>query len=220
MRDDALIRARLTALRNGEIPPDELYGLIHDFGHAMLLEAEPDVVALVDHQNAEIRWMGVRVLTFHWNISRHWDRWIRLLRDDPDDEVKSFTAAGLGFVFQNARDPIVSQALIDKVRDRREHPLVREAAYSALREVWSPGSVDQDISDIRAEIRRSEEWDKELETAGSREEFQSKLWMWRQEKLLRIDWEFVERIERAIQEGSSGSENLSARLSANGPHRP
>ncbi|TMJ00691.1 MAG: HEAT repeat domain-containing protein [Bacillati bacterium ANGP1] len=211
MRDDALIRAKLTALRNGEIPPEELYGLIHDFGHAMLLEAEPDVVALLDHSDAQIRCIAVRVLTFHWNISRHWDRLIRLLRDDPDDEVKSFTAAGLGFVFQNARDPIVSQALIDKVRDRREHPLVREAAYSALREVWSPGSVDQDISDIRAEIRRSEEWDEELETAGSREEFQSKLWMWRQEKLLRIEWELVERIERAIQQGSSGSENFSTR---------
>ena len=40
----------------------------------------------------------------------------------------------------------------------------------------------------------------------TREEFQSKLWMWRQEKLLRIDWEFVERVERAIQGGSSEEE--------------
>jgi len=206
MIGDSPLRDKLTALRKGAIPPEELYGLVHAFGHAMYLEAEPDVVALLDHSNERIRCIAIRVLTFHWNISRHWDRLIRLLRDDPDDEVKSFTAAGLGFVFQNARDPIVSQALIDKVRDRREHPLVREAAYSALREVWSPGSVDQDLSDIRAEIRRSKEWDNELETAGSREEFQSKLWMWRQEKLLRIDWEFVERVERAIQGGSSEEE--------------
>jgi len=209
MRDDALLRSKLTALRNGQIPPEELYGLIHDFGHAMFLEAEPDVVALLDHSNARIRCIAVRVLTFHWNVRGHRDRLIPLLRNDSDDEVKSFTAAGLGFVFQNSRDPIVSQALIDRVRDGNEHPLVREAAYSGLREVWSPGSVDQDISDIGAEIRRSEEWDKELETAGSREEFQSKLWMWRQEKLLRIEWELVERIERAIQEGSPGFENLS-----------
>jgi len=206
MMGDELLRTKLTALRSGEILPEELYELVHDFGHAMFVDAEPDVVALLDHLNERIRCIAVRVLTFHWNVSRHRERLISLLRDDPDDEVKSFTAAGLGFVFQNSRDPIVSQALIDKVRDRREDPLVREAAYSALREVWSPGSVDQDISDIRAEIRRSKEWDKELETAGSREEFQSKLWMWRQERLLKIDWEFVERVERAIQGGSSEKE--------------
>ena len=177
----------------------------------MLLEAEPDVVALWDHPNEQIRCIAVRVLTFHWNIRRHRDRLIRLLSNDTDDEVKSFTAAGLGFVFQNSHDSVVSQALIDKVRDGNEDPLVREAAYSGLREVWSPPNVDQDIADIKAEIRASKEWDKELDAARSREEFQSKLWMWRQERLLKIDWEFVERIERAIQEGSSGSENLSTR---------
>ena len=94
---DELLRTKLTALRSGEILPEELYELVHDFGHAMFVDAEPDVVALLDHLNERIRCIAVRVLTFHWNISRHWDRLIRLLRDDPDDEVKSFTAAGLGF---------------------------------------------------------------------------------------------------------------------------
>src|SRR5436309_891084 len=157
MQDDELLRARLMALRRGEIPPSELYGLIHDFGHAKLPEAEPDVVALLDHPNNQIRTIAVRVLTFHWDISRHRDKLIRLLRHDPDYEVKSFTAAGLGFVFRNSHDPVVSQALIKTIRDNNEDPYMRESAYNALRQVWSPLDVDQDIADIKEEIRISKE---------------------------------------------------------------
>jgi len=205
MQDNILLMAKLIALRKGEIPPEELYELIHDFGHAKLPEAEPDVVALLDHPNSRIRTIAVKVLTFHWDISRHRDKLIRLLRYDPDYEVKSFTAAGLGFVFRNSHDPAVSQALIKTTRDNDEDAHMRESAYNALRQVWSPLNVDQDIADIKEEIRRSKESDKDLESARSPEEFQSKLWMWTQERLLKIDWEFVERVEREISADSSGS---------------
>ena len=83
---------------------------------------------------------------------------------------------------------------------------MRESAYNALRQVWSPLDVDQDIADIKEEIRISKESDKDLESARSPEEFQSRLWMWTQERLLKIDWQFVERVERAIQGGSSEEE--------------
>ena len=199
MHDDTLLRAKLMALRKGEILPGELYGLIHDFGHAKLPEAEPDVVALLDHPDSQIRTIAVRVLAFHWDISRDRDRLIRLLRDDPDYEVKSFTAAGLGFVFRNSHDPVVSQALIKTIRDNDEDPYMRESAYDALRQVWSPLNVDQDIADIKEEIRQAKESEKDLEAARSPEEFQSRLWVGTQEKLLKIDWEFVERVEHTIQ---------------------
>jgi hypothetical protein len=211
MQDDALLRNKLTALREGEIPPSELYGLVHDLGHSSLLEAEPDVVALLDHPESQIREIAVRVLTFHWDISRHRDKLIRLLRFDPDYEVKSFTAAGLGFVFRNSHDPVVSQALIKTIRDRDEDPYMRESAYNALVQVWSPLDVDQDLENIGKEIRQAKESEIDLESAQSPEEFQSRLWMWKQEKLLKIDWEFVERVEREIQPDGSGSSPPSAR---------
>lgn len=210
MLNDASNRAKLAALRKGEIPPEELYGLIHDFGHAMFLEAEPDVVALLSHPDEQIRCVAVRVLTFHWDVGRHRDKLIRLLRQDPNDEVKSFTAAGLGFVFRDSQDMTVSEALIDKVRDKDEDPLVREAAYSALRDVWSPLLIDQHIANSEVEIQRSEQKEKDLEAAQSREELRKVLWMWRQERLLKIDWEFVERIEHTIQEQKPDPDNPSA----------
>jgi hypothetical protein len=203
MQNDALLEKRLMALRKREISPSELYGLIHDLGHSTLLEAEPDVVALLDHPDSSIREIAVRVLTFHWDISKHRDKLIHLLRHDPDYEVKSFTAAGLGFVFRNSHDPVVSQALIKTVRDRDEDPYMRESAYNALLQVWSPLDVDQDLKDISEEIRRSKASDIDLESAQSPEEFQSRLRMWKQEKLLKIDWEFVERVEREIGAGPS-----------------
>lgn len=209
MQNNTSLRDKLTALRRGQIPFEELSGLIHEFGHAMFLEAEPDVVALLRHPNYLIRSNAVRVLTFHWDVRGHWDEPIRLLREDPDWGVRSFTAAGLGFVFRDSHDPIISRALTDKIRDQNDDPVVREAAYNALRSVWSPLNVDQDVEDIKAELRRAKERDKEFETRGSREEFQGTLWMWRQEPLLAIDWKFVELIERMIQGESSDSGNSS-----------
>jgi HEAT repeat protein len=205
MQDNTSLRTKLKALRKGEIPSEELYGLIHDFGHAMFLDAEPDVVALLNHSNDLIRSIAVRVLTFHWDNNRHRDELIRVLQHDPDKEVRSFSAAGLGFVFRDSHDPVVSRALIKKVRDNKEVLLVRDAAYGALRHVWSPPNVDQEIADIREEIRRAKVEEKDLDTARSHEEFLSKLSMWNQGRLLKIDWGFVERVEREIQRESSGS---------------
>ena len=209
MQSDELLRAKLTALRNDKIPPEELYGLIHDFGHAMFLEAEPDVVTLLNHPNAQIRCIAIRVLTFHWDVRRHRDELIRLLQHDPEYEVRSFAARGLGFVFRESKDAVVSRALINIIRDNDEDPYLREAAYKGLRGVWTP--VDVKLADIQAEIQWQKERDKDLDVSRSREEFRDKLWMWRQERLLKIDWEFVERIERTIQGESSGSEHSSTR---------
>ncbi len=212
MHRDVRYRAKLAALRNGDIiPHEELYDLIHEFGHAMFLEAEPDVVALLDHPVWQIRCIAVRVLTFHWDISRHRDKLIYLLRHDPEYEVRSFTSAGLGFVFRDSHDPVVSRALIEIIWDRAEDTSLRESAYTAVRRRWSPPSnVKQDLADMLAEIQSGKERDKAWDAARSREERHGILWMWKQEKLLKIDWEFVERIERSMQAENSGSGQSSA----------
>lgn len=209
MADDALLRGKLAALRNGQVPHWEVYGLIHDFGHAKFLEAEPDVVALLKHPNEQFRCIAVRVLTFHWDIRRHRDELIRLLCDDPEYEVRSFTAAGLGFVFRESRDPIVSRALIDVIRTDKD-PYMRVSAYNALRNVWTLSeTANQSLDKAIAEIEWGKESNRDLDSARSRREFQSKRWMWKQDLLLRIDWDFVEHIERAIHTGSSDSEHPS-----------
>ena len=206
MTSDASLRDRLAALRSGEIPPEELYGVIHAFGEANFLEAEPDVVALLRHPAAEIRRIAVSVLTFHWRVARHRDELVRLLLSDPDDTVRSTATGGVGFVFRDTRDPIVSQALLERIQDGDRNPAEREAAYAALRDVSSAPKVGQGIGDMkaRAEARRQ----KELQAARSREEFQRRLWLWRDhdDLLSRIDWEFVEGVERTIQDERSDSE--------------
>jgi HEAT repeats len=204
MQGDVLLRAKLTALRNGKVPPEELYNLIHTFGNEGFLEAEPDVVALLNHPDARFRELAVRVLTYHWDLRKHRDELIRLLRHDPDYKVRFFTAGGMGFVFRDSRDPVVSQALIDKIRDNDEDTYMRGSAYDALRKVWSK----HDPADFTADWK---ERDKAYDAASSRKEALGMLWMWEQENLLKIDWEFVERIERTMRGESSGSGHSSTR---------
>ena len=151
---------------------------------------------MLGHPSEEIRCIAVRVLTFHWDIKRHRDEIIHLLRRDPGHDVRGFTAAGLGFVFRHSRDPVVSHALIDRIRDGDEDPYLRKSAYGALHNVWSPPNVTEDLADTKAETWQMQRA-RELQAARTHEEFQRKQWMWREgEKTLwKIDWEFVERID-------------------------
>lgn len=208
----------LQRLRSGSIPETNLYGAIHDLGEAthsetgyrgcetLRAEAEPDIVALLKHPDEEIRGIAVSVLTFHWNAPgrKNRDELIVLLLHDPDNLVKSTAAAGLGFVLRDSRDPVVSAALVETIQDTDEDPSLRETAYDALGEVWSSPRADQSAAEIRAkaEIQRQ----KELQAAPSRQDFQRRLWLWRdhQETLSKIDWELVERIKRTIQTEASG----------------
>lgn len=204
MQGDALLRVKLTELRNGKVPSEGLYDLIHTFGNEHFLEAEPDAVALLNHPDWEFRCLAVRVLTYHWDLRRYRDELIRLLRRDPEYKVRFHTAGGLGFVFRDSRDPVVSQALIDNIRNNNEDTYMRELAYDSLRKMWSK----RNPTDFEADPK---ERDKAHDAAPSREERLGILWMWRQEKSLKIDWEFVERVEREIRGVISGSRDSSTR---------
>lgn len=205
MHSDEGLRAKLAALRKGELSPEELNVLVHELGRAMFLEAEPDVVALLDHPDWWIRQSAVWVLTYDWDVSRHRDKLIHLVRHDPAWDVRLSAGGGLGWVFRDSHDPVVSQALIERIRNQTEDPKLRETAYEALRQVWSPYDPEQARADFRAMIHSDKESEKAFEAARSHEERQGLRWMWRQESLLKIDWEFVERVERSIQGKDAGS---------------
>lgn len=94
--------------------------MVRAFGDAKFLEAELDVVASLNHRDEQIRCLAVRVLTFRWGLRRHRDEFVRLLRHHPEYEVKSCTAAGIGYVFCNSRDPVASRGLCDTMPGNAE----------------------------------------------------------------------------------------------------
>ena len=106
------LRAKLVSLRRGEIPTEDLYALVHELGHAGLSEAAADVAGLLKHPNDQIRCIAVRVLAFHWQMKEYKDEFIRLFLSDRDDWVRSFSAAGLGFVLRGSRDTQAVRVLI------------------------------------------------------------------------------------------------------------
>jgi HEAT repeat protein len=197
MSEEEVLRDKLTALRRGELPPQGLFGFVLDLGYSNLREAEQDVVKLLRHPSDQIRSVAVRVLAFHWDMKHHKEDLIRILVEDLEDSVRGWAAAGLGSLFSESRDPSVTRALIEKLRDQNESDLVRETAYDALLGVWFPRDVNQLRKEIVAMIDAGKARRKDLRDASarSREEYEGKLWLYEQETELKIDWDVVGRIE-------------------------
>lgn len=205
MTEVAALQAKLAALRKGEVPVEELYGLVHQFGDDNFVEAEHDVAALLSHPNEQIRSIAVRVLAFHWNMKKYRGEFIQLMLEDSDDWVRAFAAAGLGAVLSGSRDPEASRALIRTLRSADELPNVREGAYAALMEIWFPKTSEELLEDLRSNLRsarlEAQDWDKV--SAGPREEMRGHVWLWKQEWELNVDWDLVARIEGAIEGSKS-----------------
>ena len=193
------LREQMKRLREGKISGDELYRLIHEFGEAKFIEAEPDVVAALRHDDYLIRYIAAMVLTYHWDLVAHRDD-IERLMEDPDPEVRRVAAGGLGFLLRETQDRHATRLLIRKLRDATEEGSVRNGAYHALLAMWVPATKDnrEVLEGLRHELSRSALMAKELEGAlkQSREALEAKLAFWRSEWESRIDWELVAAIER------------------------
>ena len=152
---------KLTLLKANRIPRREIYGLIHDFGEARFLAAEPQVAKLLTHRNPELRYIAIMVLALHWKMKRYRRALERLLAEDSKHHVRRIAAAGLGHVLRASRDSQAIRLLLEKLCDRAEVGSVRKTAYEAILEIWFPAERDEDWDrrvdwNLVAEIRRAE----------------------------------------------------------------
>jgi hypothetical protein len=138
-------------LREGRIPHQEIYGLLHALGEAGLVEAAEDVARFVRDRDPNLRYIALNVLTFHWDMPMYRRECEQLLFEDPDEQVRGMAAAGLGFVLRESKDCTATSMLLQKLRDKNETGLVRHSAYDAVVDVWlSPHDSRRDASKAKA----------------------------------------------------------------------
>ncbi len=129
------LQRQLQKLEAGTLTESEAYSTLHELGRAHLVEARPVVERYLHNDDPELRKIALEVLTRHWRLQDHWQTARQFLEHDPDIECRMMGAAALDVLKRNTRDRATLEVLARVVRDERERPLVREAAYAAMQAV-------------------------------------------------------------------------------------
>lgn len=145
---DYLAHVELGRLRDGSVPREHLYGVIHDLGEAahfdtgyagcdsLRREAEPVIVDFLANDDPQIRYIAISVLTVHWDLRQHAGVLKRMGLSDPAEEVRQIAVSGLGWLLRATQDKSAIQFLIGILRDSSQPEWIRETAYEGLLEVW------------------------------------------------------------------------------------
>ena len=126
------LRSQLARLRSGTIPPDELYGLLHQFGESGFIEAKSEIEKYLQHEDPQLRYIALNVLTLHWKCTRHRKTCEEFVLTDEDSENRRLGTIGLGALLEGTQDPEALDLLLQVFRDEEEEWHVRDSAYSAI----------------------------------------------------------------------------------------
>ncbi|MBO0783211.1 MAG: HEAT repeat domain-containing protein [Ktedonobacteraceae bacterium] len=133
--EQAQLQQKLEDLRQGKIPPGELYATINDFGKAYFLEARPDVERLLTHPDSQYRGLAIQVLATNWRLPEHWETARNMLLTDPDVDCRMKAASALQTLKRDTQDRPTLEVLAGVVTNQQEERIVREVAYAAMRGV-------------------------------------------------------------------------------------
>jgi len=125
----------LTALRQATMSDQEAYRAIQTFGEMNFQEARPEVEKFLKSEDAELRFVALKVLTSYWHLEEHWVTAWNVLEHDPDEDCRFRAAIALGALKRNTQDSSTLSVLARVVRNEHEKHVVREAAYAAMKEV-------------------------------------------------------------------------------------
>jgi hypothetical protein len=93
MRSEAELNELLEQLRSGRVSGDT-YALIHEFGEAGLLAAEPTVASYLASPEADLRLIALSVLVLHWRRNEYRGTAEQML-NDPDPGVRRMAVDAL-----------------------------------------------------------------------------------------------------------------------------
>ncbi len=68
----------LDALRQGKLKGHEIYRAVQAFGENNFQVARPEVEALLQSDDFELRFVALKVLTGYWHLAEHWETGILL----------------------------------------------------------------------------------------------------------------------------------------------
>jgi len=121
-----------TALRQGTLAGREVYRAVQVFGENNFQRARPEVEALLQSDDPDLRFVSLKVLTRYWRLSEHWETARFVLLHDPDVDCRFRAANDLGSLEMNTQDERTLTVLAQVVCNEQEVLIVREAAYAAM----------------------------------------------------------------------------------------
>jgi len=99
-------------------------------------EARPEVESFLKSEDPELRFVALKVLTLYWHLEEHWETAKQFLEHDPDTECRMKGASALADLKRSTQDRPTLTILAHVVRNRQERPLVRQAAYAAMKAIF------------------------------------------------------------------------------------
>jgi uncharacterized protein YjbI with pentapeptide repeats len=131
MKKDELFQ-QMHKLQQGKMSSREMYHTIHEFGREDFLQARPVVERFLTHDDAQLRYIALEVLTNHWRLAEHWQTARDFLEHDPDDDCRRMGASSLEALKMNTKDRPTLEVLARVVCNEQEDGMVRVSAYTAM----------------------------------------------------------------------------------------
>lgn len=125
----------LDALRSGALHGRQIYRAVQVFGEQHYQAALPEVEALLQSDDFELRFVALKVLTRYWHLAEYWDTAYQVMVHDSEVECRFRAANDLGGLKANTQDIRTLHVLAQAVCNEQEEFAVRTAAYAAMLEV-------------------------------------------------------------------------------------
>jgi len=126
------LHRRLRGIQQGEIAHSELYSMIHQLGEAGLTDARSTIEQFLGHEDPQLRYIALEVLTRHFRCDEHWHTAKGFLLKDSDPDCRRMGASALNILKRNTQDWETLHILAQVVCNEEELTTAREAAYIAM----------------------------------------------------------------------------------------
>lgn len=134
--DDALVTDETAS-------PGKRAAALTNIGVDQLVQFEPQVAALLNHPEYQLRGKAIRVLVGLWSLDRYLEAALRLLQRDPEWPVRVDAAIALGMFVKFAnrdRDRVLRELTVCLMRD--EEWAVQKRCYEELMDLLGRSSLD------------------------------------------------------------------------------
>lgn len=133
----------LKELRRGKIAKNDLYHTIHEFGRKNFIEARREVEPFLKDDDPSLRAIALEVLAGHWGLIEYCEMAWHILETDTDEECRFRAASIIGAWKRNTQDKQSLSRLAKVVKNDEEKIIVREAAYRAMKAIFSYNGREQ-----------------------------------------------------------------------------
>lgn len=159
MSGDEGMAQHLATLDDPSASHRALYHAIHELGHARCLSAQAAIERFLNHDDPNLRYVALEVLTTHFRATEHRQTAIDFLRHDPFVLNRIRGASGIMDLKLNTRAARVLRALARGVRDASEETGVRGASYAPMRGIIAYDPAEQsDLSGRDLDFETDIDW--------------------------------------------------------------